>query len=180
MFAYLLLRDRETRLSKQLNKMKNKEMNTIIWSNREITNSTIETSKRVRIVDNESWKDAGLNHEAVAIKISLKDNTYDYFLNYYAVEVIKNKLSDSWTIPTSEEWRSISETKAVEFKQELIGSVTQFGKQVNINFSTGYWTNDLQGESHAFAAVLTNLNNKVYNKSFPLKEGYMLRLIKKF
>lgn len=157
--------------------MTNKGSNTFTWADQALINKIIETTKQIRVIDENSWKDAGLDKEPVALHVLLKDNSYDYFLNYYAIEIIKTLL-DSWRIPTTEEWSTLSETKVKELKKELTGSISPFGERVSIDFSTGYWTNNLQGERHAFVAVLTNLNNTVYNKSFPLTEGYRLKLVK--
>lgn len=159
--------------------MKNNIDTSTIWSNREKTNQVIESTKEIRVIENSLWKDTGLNKEAVALKVQSNGNNTEYFLNYYAIEAIQKSATLPWTIPSTEDWASISETQqATTFKIELIGSISPFGEKENNNFVASYWTNKLQGGSHAFVAVLTNLNDKVYLKSQAKAAGNLLRLIK--
>lgn len=155
---------------------KNKNLNP--WSNRDFVNELIESKKDIKIVNQSNWKEVGLNRAPAATQLSINENNYEYFLNYYAIEVLKQKLNESWRIPTVADWQTLSEKEITNFKRELPGTLSPIGEKLKLAFSINFWTNDLQGSNYAFTAVLTNLNLNVYPRSVPLASGNLLRLIR--
>lgn len=153
-----------------------KSKNTLTWSSIEETNQVIESTKAIKIIEQSKWKEAGLNKEPVALKTKFNEQTTVYYLNYFAVIAIQNRSDIPWKIPSATAWNEAKNLAVL--KDNFLGDISPLGKTQNKAFSNGFWTQEKQGENHAFFALLTNLNDKIYFRSDVLTCGFFLRLVK--
>lgn len=144
------------------------------------TSKILESQTYISLDSTEKeWMQNGLDRKPAIKKIVLNNEGHIYYLNFYAVQKLITVLPSNITISNVQDWqKQIAKQDLTKFKNKLTGSLSPFGKQLNINFSIGFWTIENFGENHAFKVVLTNFNDNIYIKKARMTEGYAIVLAK--